>query len=222
MESTNTKTTKVLPVMLAFIVMGFVDIVGVSTGYIKNDFELSDRVAQVLPSMTLIWFFVFSVPTGLLLDRFGKKVVLNTGILITGAAMLIPFVHYSYPSMLIAFIFLGIGNTIVQVSANPLLHDVVPRDKFSSFMSLSQFIKAISSLLGPIIATFLAIRMGNWKLVQYRAKKKKGRGEVPQDEPQDWRLYDLTTDIGEESDVADDHKEIVERLLGLLDRDGLL
>jgi MFS transporter, FHS family, L-fucose permease len=165
MESTKTKTTKVLPVLLAFIVMGFVDIVGVSTGYIKNDFELSDRVAQLLPSMALIWFFVFSVPTGLLLDRFGKKVVLNTGILITGAAMLIPFVHYSYPSMLIAFIFLGIGNTVVQVSINPLLHDVVARDKFSSYMSLSQFIKAISSLLGPIIATFLAIRMGNWKLV---------------------------------------------------------
>jgi MFS transporter, FHS family, L-fucose permease len=165
MSSPKTRSLTVLPVFLAFIVMGFVDIVGVSTGYIKNDFELTDRVAQLLPSMALIWFFVFSVPTGLLLDRFGKKAVLNTGIIITGVAMLIPFVQYSYPSMLIAFIFLGIGNTVVQVSINPLLHDVVPRDKFSSFMSLSQFIKAISSLLGPIIATFLAIRMGNWKLV---------------------------------------------------------
>ena len=153
MSSPKTRSLTVLPVFLAFIVMGFVDIVGVSTGYIKNDFELTDRVAQLLPSMALIWFFVFSVPTGLLLDRFGKKAVLNTGIIITGVAMLI------------AFIFLGIGNTVVQVSINPLLHDVVPRDKFSSFMSLSQFIKAISSLLGPIIATFLAIRMGNWKLV---------------------------------------------------------
>ena len=153
------------PVFLAYIVMGFVDIVGVSTGYIKNDFGLPDRLAQLIPSMALVWFFFLSVPTGLLLDRYGKKVMLNAGMGITGLGMLIPFVHYSFPVMLIAFIFLGIGNTIVQVSANPLLHDVVPREKFSSYMSLSQFIKAVSSLLGPIIATFLAMRAGNWKLV---------------------------------------------------------
>jgi FHS family L-fucose permease-like MFS transporter len=167
MQFTNSKITRALPVFMAYIVMGFVDIVGVSTGYIKKDFELTDKVAQLIPSMALVWFFILSVPTGLLLEKYGKRIILNIGMFVTGLGMLIPFLHYSFPVMLVAFIFLGIGNTIVQVSANPLLHDVVPTEKYTSYMSLAQFIKAICSLLGPIIATFMAVKAGNWKLVYF-------------------------------------------------------
>jgi MFS transporter, FHS family, L-fucose permease len=163
----NSKTglVKTLPVFMSFIVMGFVDIVGVATGFIKKDFGLTDDLAQLIPSMALFWFFVMSVPSGILQDKYGKRRMLNIGMLLTGLGMVIPFFHYSFPVMLAAFIVLGIGNTIVQVSANPLLHDVAPREKYASYMSLSQFIKAIVSLLGPIITTLMASAFGNWKLV---------------------------------------------------------
>nr|WP_315146483.1 MFS transporter [uncultured Flavobacterium sp.] len=163
----NTKMSwgKMLPVFMSFIVMGFVDIVGVSTGYIKKDFDLPDDLAQFIPSMAFIWFFFLSVPVGILQDKIGKKNMLNIGMALSGFAMLLPFINYSFPVMLIAFVFLGIGNTIVQVSANPLLMDVSPADKFSSFMSLTQFMKAIVSLLGPIIATFVATQYGDWRFV---------------------------------------------------------
>jgi fucose permease len=156
---------KVLPVLMAAILMGFADIVGVATGYIKNDFGLTDGLAQLIPFMALVWFFFLSVPVGILQDKYGKKTILNIGMGFIGFGMIIPFFHYSFAVMLPAMVLMGIGNTIVQVSANPLLMNVVPKDKFSSFMSLSQFLKAISSLLGPIIATFFALKFGNWKLV---------------------------------------------------------
>ncbi|RIJ46476.1 MFS transporter [Maribellus luteus] len=165
MTNSKIKLKLALPVFMSFIVMGFVDIVGVATGYVKQDFGLTDKVAQFLPSMALMWFFFLSVPTGLLIERFGKKMLLNIGMAITGVGMLVPFIHYSFPVMLTAFVFLGIGNTIVQVAANPLLHDVVPKEKYASSLSLAQFIKAICSLLGPIITTFMAAKFGNWKLV---------------------------------------------------------
>lgn len=158
-------TMKIFPVFLTFIVMGFVDIVGVSTGYIQEDFNLSDSVAQFIPSMVFIWFFVFSIPVGVLQDKIGKKKMMNIGILITFLALLIPFISYSFTSVLVSFAFIGIGNTIIQVSANPLLQEVAAKEKLSSLLSLSQFLKAITSLLGPIIATFVAINFGDWKLV---------------------------------------------------------
>jgi fucose permease len=145
--------------------MGFVDIVGVSTGYIQKDFDLPDNLAQLIPSMAFIWFFFLSVPVGILQDKWGKRNMLVLGMALSGLGMLIPFIDYTFPIMLTAFVFLGIGNTIVQVSANPLLQDVSPREKFSSFMSLTQFVKAIVSLLGPIIAAFVATQFGDWKLV---------------------------------------------------------
>ena len=40
--------------------------------------------------------------------------------------------------------------------------------------------------------------------------------------PDDWRLYDLNTDIGEEKDLSSLHPETVKEILDLLKEDGLL
>ncbi len=150
---------------ISFIVMGFVDIIGVATGYVKQDFALTDFIAQFLPMMVLLWFFVLSVPAGVLQDKFGKRNMLNIGMIIQAAGLGLPFIYYSFPMMFASFILLGIGNTVIQVSANPLLQDVTPSDKLASFMSTSQFVKSVISFSGPIIATFMASHLGNWRLV---------------------------------------------------------
>ena len=154
-----------LPVFLSFYIMGFVDLVGVATGYIKQDFNLSDSVAQLLPSMVFVWFALLAIPTGIFQDRKGKRFTVNTGMIITGVGMLIPFVHYSYPTAVLGFMVLGIGNTILQVSANPLLIDISSKNSTAANLSLSQFIKAIASMLGPIIATAFATYTGDWKYI---------------------------------------------------------
>lgn len=165
MTTNKAQWSKLFPVLLSFIVMGFVDIIGVATGYIKQDFELTDFIVQFLPMMVLLWFFVLSVPIGIIQDKFGKRNMLNLGMLIQAIGLGLPFVHYSFGMMFAAFILLGIGNTIIQVSANPLLQDVAPKEKLASFLSTSQFIKAIVSFAGPLIATFVATRFGEWRLV---------------------------------------------------------
>ncbi|TDN95021.1 fucose permease [Salegentibacter sp. 24] len=165
MQRNRLRLNYLLPVLLSYIVMGFVDIVGVSTGYAQRDFNLSPEMAQLIPSMVFIWFFILSIPVAILQNNYGKRKILLVGIGFTAVGMFIPFIVYTYLSLLGCFVFLGIGNTIIQVASNPLLQDVVGKEKFSSFMSLSQFIKAISSLLGPIIVTYLVTGFGNWKLV---------------------------------------------------------
>ena len=67
----------ILPVLMSFYVMGFVDLVGVATGYVKQDFGLSDSVAQLLPSMVFIWFALLSIPTGIFQDRKGKRITVK-------------------------------------------------------------------------------------------------------------------------------------------------
>lgn len=156
---------KLLPVFLSFVVMGFVDIIGVATEYIKHDFEVTNFVAQFLPMMVLLWFFVLSVPVGILQDKVGKRNMLNAGMIIQALGLGLPFLHYSFGMMFASFTLLGIGNTIIQVSANPLLQDVSPPEKLASYLSTSQFIKSIISFAGPLIATFMAVRFGDWRLV---------------------------------------------------------
>ena len=165
MSTSKIEMRKILPVFLSFIVMGFVDIIGVATGFVKQDFKLTDFIAQFLPMMVLLWFFVLSVPAGVLQDKYGKRNMLNVGMVIQAIGLGLPFIHYSFAMMFVSFILLGIGNTVIQVSANPLLQDVTPSEKLASYMSTSQFVKAIISFSGPLIAAFMARSFGNWKLV---------------------------------------------------------
>lgn len=156
---------KILPVMFGFFVMGFVDVVGIATNYVKHDFALSDTVANILPAMVFLWFLVFSVPTGLLMNKIGRKNTVLLSMFITFLAMLVPLISYNFTIVLVAFALLGIGNTIIQVALNPLLTNVVAGDKLASSLTLGQFVKAIAAFLGPIIASFAAVSLGNWKLI---------------------------------------------------------
>jgi len=155
----------VLPVLLSFFVMSFVDMVGIGVDRVSRDLSLSNTVAQLIPSAAFLWFFVLSVPVGIIQSRIGKKTMLNIGMAITGLGLLVPFINYTFPMVLTGFALLGIGNTIVQVSANPLLVDVVPGSKTSSFLSFSQFVKAIGSMIAPVLAGFFAGYFGDWKLL---------------------------------------------------------
>ncbi|MCF8302951.1 MAG: MFS transporter [Bacteroidales bacterium] len=154
-----------IPVFMSFYVMGFVDLVGVATGYIQKDFQLTDSVAQLLPMMVFLWFALIAIPTGIFQDRKGKKYTVNLGMLLTGVGTIIPFVYYSYITAIIGFMILGIGNTILQVSANPLLIDISKEGSKAANLSLSQFVKAIASMLGPAITAFVASYFGDWKLI---------------------------------------------------------
>lgn len=157
--------SKILPVLFGFFVMGFVDLVGIATNYVKQDFALSDTLANLLPMTLFLWFAILSVPTGIVMSRLGRKKTVLLSMVITFLAMLIPLISYSFPMMLVAFGLLGIGNTIIQVSLNPLLTNVVRGDRLTSSLTLGQFIKAIAAFLGPIIAGIAAGSFGNWKYI---------------------------------------------------------
>ena len=161
----NTPVIKVLPVLFGFFVMGFVDVVGIATNYVKQDFKLSDTLANLLPMTLFLWFAILSVPTGIVMTRLGRKKTVMLSMAITLLAMLIPLISYSFPMILVTFGLIGIGNTIIQVSLNPLLTNVVRGDRLTSSLTLGQFIKAIAAFLGPIIAGVAAVSFGNWKYI---------------------------------------------------------
>ena len=159
------KYLKIIPVILAFFAMGFVDLVGIATNYVKADFDLSDTVANLFPSMVFFWFLIFSVPTGMLMNRIGRRKTVLLSLLVTTAALALPYLNYSFASMLVSFSLLGIGNTLMQVSINPLLSNIVRGEKLASSLTLGQFVKAIASFIAPLIAAWAAAFFGDWKLL---------------------------------------------------------
>ncbi len=154
-----------LPIFLSFYVMGFIDLIGVFSGYVKKDFGLSDSMAQLLPGVVFIWFALVPIPAGIFQDRKGKRLTVNLGLIITTLGLLVPFVYYSSITAILGFMILGIGNTILQVSANPLLFNISAKGNKAANLSLSHLIKAIAAISGPAITAALAGFAGNWRLV---------------------------------------------------------
>ncbi|MCQ2115552.1 MAG: MFS transporter [Bacteroidales bacterium] len=155
--------TNFIPVLFTFFVMGFCDVVGIATSHIKADFDLSEAMAGFIPSMVFIWFLILSLPSALLMNRFGRKTMVQVSNIITFIGMLVPFFVYNFVSCMIGFVLLGVGNTILQVSLNPLLTNVVKGDKLTSSLTVGQVIKAISSLCGPFIALGAVQVFGSWE-----------------------------------------------------------
>ena len=165
MESKQSNVAKLVPVMIAFFTMGFVDMVGTATNYVKADFALSDTMANFLPSMVFLWFFLLSVPTGLLMNRIGKRKTVLLSLVVTAVALILPLCGYNYPVLLASFCLLGIGNTLMQVSLNPLASCIVSGEKFASTLTFGQFVKAIASFIAPILASWASLQFGNWRLL---------------------------------------------------------
>ncbi|MBQ8785023.1 MAG: MFS transporter [Alphaproteobacteria bacterium] len=156
---------RLLPIMVTFFAMGAVDFVGIATNYVKQDFMLSDTIANLFTSMVFFWFLIFSVPTGILMNKIGRRKTVILSLWITVVALAIPFLGYNLFIILLSFSLLGIGNTIMQVSLNPLLSNIVSKERLSSALTFGQFVKACASFVAPILAGWSMIQFGTWQIL---------------------------------------------------------
>lgn len=146
------KYGRLIPVMLCFFAMGFVDLVGIASNYVKADLALTDAQANIFPSLVFFWFLIFSVPTGMLMNRIGRKRTVLLSLAVTAVSLMLPLFGDGYGLMLCSFSLLGIGNALMQTSLNPLLSNIISGDKLTSSLTFGQFVKAIASFLAPYIA----------------------------------------------------------------------
>lgn len=150
----NIKNLSLISVMLTFFAMGFVDLVGIASNYVKADLGLTDSVANIFPSLVFFWFLIFSVPTGMLMNRIGRKKTVILSLIVTVASLLLPLAGDSFGIMLCSFSLLGIGNALMQTSLNPLVSSVIRGGNLAATLTFGQFVKAIASFLAPYIAVW--------------------------------------------------------------------
>ena len=151
---------QIIPVMFCFFAMGFVDLVGAASNFVQRDLSLSDAEANLFPSLVFFWFLIFSVPTGILMNRIGRKNTVLISLGVTLLSLVLPLFGNGYGLMLAAFSLLGIGNAIMQTSLNPLVSNLIAPDKLASTLTFGQFVKAIASFLAPVIMAWGAVAGG--------------------------------------------------------------
>ena len=153
----SSKKLVLIPLMLCFFAMGFVDLVGIASNYVKEDLQLTDSVANVFPSLVFFWFLIFSVPTGILMNKIGRKKTVLLSLIVTLVSLALPILGENFGIMLISFSLLGIGNALMQTSLDPLISTVIKGGHLSSTLTFGQFVKAIASFLAPYLAMWGAM-----------------------------------------------------------------
>ncbi len=159
---------KSVPIFLAFLCMGFGDVVGPLTSQLQHAYNLSNFLAGLVTFMGFIMFGLLSVPMSLYQDRKGKKFVLQAGLILALAGLLLPIIgnYSSFGLLLGSLLLLGTGATTLQVAGNPIMRDVSPQGKYSRNLSFGQFIKAIGSLSGALIPLAAVNYFGkDWRIL---------------------------------------------------------
>ena len=157
-----------LPLLAGFFVMGFGDIIGTVMNQVKAECAANaDAISWLMPIFAYVWFLVVSIPTGVLSGRIGRKNAVLVSLAVTVAAMIVPIFAnaerwYLY---VVAFAFVGIGNTIIQAALPALMSNVVEPSQLASRISLGQFVKAVCAALTPVFVYLTATAFGNWKLL---------------------------------------------------------
>ena len=126
------------PIFLAFLCMGFGDVVGPLTSQLQAEYNLSNFMAGLVTFMGFIMFGLLSVPMGLYQDRKGKKPVLIIGMIVALAGLTLPILgnFASFGLLLGSLLLLGTGATILQATGNPIMRDVSPEGKCSRIIIL--------------------------------------------------------------------------------------
>lgn len=144
---------KSTPIFLAFLCMGFGDVVSPLSALLKDEFALSHTASQLVTFLGFIMFGLLSVPMGIYQGRKSKKFVLQIGLVVAFLGLLVPtvFGFDEFGLLLVSVLFLGAGAAVLQVAGNPIMRDVSPEGKFSRNLAFGQFIKAIGTLSGMLI-----------------------------------------------------------------------
>ncbi len=128
--------------------------------HLKSIFELNYAKAMLIQFAFFTSYFVFSLPSGKLIDAVGYKKAMVAGLFTmgVGALLFIPAASApSFPLFLSALIVLAAGMTILQVSANPYVAVLGPEKTAASRLNLAQAFNSLGTTIGPKLGGLLIL-----------------------------------------------------------------
>src|SRR6202012_1141669 len=147
---------------VVFFSFGFLTCLNdVISPHLKSIFALDYSQLQNVPFYFFSSYFVFSYPSGKLVERYGYKKTMVVGLLVMAAGALgfLPAAHYAkFPLFLTALVILAAGMTVVQVAINPYVTVIGPAKTASSRLNLAQAFNSVGTFIPQFIGTYLILR----------------------------------------------------------------
>jgi len=149
-------------IVLTFFVISFLtNIIGPLVPQIIEDFELSLTLVAILPFAFFIAYGVMSIPSGVLIEKYGEKKVMVLAFLIAFTGALLFAVFPQYLVAVISLFLIGSGMAMLQVAINPLLRVSGGEENFAFNSVMAQLFFGLASFLSPLVYSYLVLNIGN-------------------------------------------------------------
>ena len=156
------------PVLAGYFIMAFSDLVAPITPRIAASLPAGMQAwASFLPTTVFLWFLLLSVPVAVLMNRIGRRRTALLGDALAALGLLTAYFAggEGLAGYFAGFGLLGIGCTAIQVSVNPMLAMLAPRDRMSVYLTLGQVFRNTALLLLAPVVTLLVWLAGSWELL---------------------------------------------------------
>ncbi|MDE2836284.1 MAG: MFS transporter [Chloroflexota bacterium] len=117
--------------------------------------ELDAAVVGFLISLSSTLAFLWAFPNGMIADRFGRKWSLGPGLLMMAVAAVVLTVGDVYAALLVAAVFLGMGEAMGMGTSQTFAMDLAPPEKRGMYMGLSMMANSVGATAGPLLLTGL-------------------------------------------------------------------
>jgi MFS family permease len=144
------REVRVLVAVAFFVALGF-GIVAPALPVFARDFGVGKAAAGAVISVFAIMRIAFALPAGKLLDRFGERLVMATGIGIVAVSSILAGIAQSYTELVILRGAGGIGSAMFSISALGLLVRITARTQRGRAMGMWQGGFLLGGITGPVL-----------------------------------------------------------------------
>ena len=149
-------------VLLTFFVISFLtNIVGPLVPDIIDSFDLSLTLVGLLPFAFFIAYGVMSIPSGIMIEKYGEKKVMVVAFIISSLGAFLFALNPSYLVYILSLFLIGSGMAMLQVAINPLLRVAGGEEHFAFNSVLGQLFFGLASFLSPLVYSYLVLNLAS-------------------------------------------------------------
>ena len=142
-----------------FVISFLTNIMGPLVPEIIDDFELSLTLVAILPFAFFVAYGVFSIPSGILVEKYGEQKVMIWAFFISFLGALSLGLFPNYLMAILSLFLIGTGMAMLQVAINPLLRTAGGEEHFAFNSVMAQMFFGLASFLSPLAYSYLVTNL---------------------------------------------------------------
>lgn len=148
---------------LAYFTFGMMYVLGALTPNVIAEYSLSRFAAGLLGSAFYFAYTLCAIPTGLLMDRLGGRLLILSGVFLMGLGCLVVSRAHSYPLILAMVFAVGVGVTMLQTSGNPLIKQLDIPANYDRNLTITIGFAGFGPFFAPFVLAYIRSTGRPWQ-----------------------------------------------------------